>query len=206
MKRIVYPILASVLVSSFYGCKEEEAIDYAWRDKNNAFLDSLATVYKQQEAGTIQVAENDSLYKLIPQYESAYPIYYKKLGVDKGYVGGGEFAKFTQTATVYYKGKLIDGTVFDGTFSGEYPNPELDHTFSFLISGLQASSSGVIYGWTEILQVMRAASGDEAEKDSKKGDFFRVYIPSELAYGEAGSTSIPGYSVLEFDINLIDLY
>ena len=36
------------------------------------------------------------------------------------------------------------------------------------------------------------------------GDYWRVYIPSELAYGESGNSSVPGYSLLIFDLILID--
>ncbi len=203
MNKSIFAIFIFALVAVVSGCKKDEVVDTYWKDKNYAFLDSLATVYSMQKSGAVQVEDGDSLYRLIPLYDANYPIYYKKLGVKEGYVGVGEPAKFTQTATVYYKGKLIDGTVFDSTFSGEFPDKELDRTYSFLVSGTQGSSSGVIYGWTEIAQIMRPA--DKKNPETHKGDFFRVYIPSEMAYGTDGSGSIPGYSVLEFDINMVEV-
>lgn len=202
MKQHIYIILLLSFLAAFSACKKDEVADNSWRDRNYAFMDSLAAVYSSQQVDGAVIAEEDTLFRLIPQYESAYPIYYKKIGRKDGYVGVGDCAKFTQTAVVYYKGWLVDGTVFDSTFSGEYPDPELDSTFSYIVAGNQGGS-GVIYGWTEISQIMRPAlEGD----DTKKGDFFRVYLPCEQAYGVDGSGDIPGYSTLIFDINMIDVY
>jgi FKBP-type peptidyl-prolyl cis-trans isomerase FklB len=47
-----------------------------------------------------------------------------------------------------------------------------------------------IIGWVTALQQM------------KMGDRWEVYIPSDLAYGDYGSTGIPGFSTLVFDISL----
>jgi FKBP-type peptidyl-prolyl cis-trans isomerase FklB len=40
----------------------------------------------------------------------------------------------------------------------------------------------------------------------KKGDHWLVYIPYQLAYGETGSSSIPGYSTLVFEIAIADIW
>lgn len=83
------------------------------------------------------------------------------------------------TVVVDYIGKLIDGTQFDAS-TGRGPA-----TFPV---------GGVIKGWTEILQLM------------SKGAHWKVYIPSELAYGERGAgAQIPGGSTLIFDITLLDV-
>lgn len=75
--------------------------------------------------------------------------------------------------TVDYEGRFIDGTVFDSGTDATFP------------------VSGVIPGFAEALQLMNLNSS------------WRIYIPSELAYGEAG---IPGViepnAVLIFDITL----
>ena len=72
---------------------------------------------------------------------------------------------------------MIDGTEFDNSFKrGE--------AAAFPVMG-------VIKGWIEILQLMR------------KGDNWKVFIPSELAYGAAGAgQSIPPNAVLVFEITL----
>lgn len=201
MRRALYSIFMLVAFAVFISCEKEESkvTVTPWGKKNIEFMDSLEVAYQYQQKHLNEIVEGDTLYKLIPQYDVRYPIYYKKMAVKEGYVGVGESPKFNDYATVYYKGRLIDGTQFDSNFKGEYPDSELDISSTFLVSGLQASSSGIIYGWTEILQVMRPALLSEG----KKGDFFRVYIPYQQAYGVSGSGTIPGYSALVFDINLV---
>ncbi|RNF04863.1 macrophage infectivity potentiator, precursor [Trypanosoma rangeli] len=79
---------------------------------------------------------------------------------------------------VHYTGKLRDGTVFDSS-------RERGRPISF-------RPSGVIKGWAEALQLMR------------EGDRWLLFIPHELGYGEAGAgTSIPPFSPLEFDVELL---
>lgn len=92
--------------------------------------------------------------------------------------GTGESPKATDTVTVNYEGKLIDGTVFDSSYERNEP-------ISFPLNQ-------VIAGWTEGLQLM------------KPGGQYELYIPSDLAYGETGNPSIEPNSVLIFKIELLD--
>jgi len=80
--------------------------------------------------------------------------------------------------TVYYKGSLINGTVFDST----EPGLPAQFTVNQLISG-----------WTEALELMR------------EGDDWEIVIPAELAYGArgAGGGAIPPNQVLVFDMELV---
>ena len=87
---------------------------------------------------------------------------------------------------VEYEGRLLDGTVFDASARHGGPAP-------FPVSG-------VIPGWTEALQLM------------KKGGSYRIWIPSELAYGpeerrdpQTGKIVIPANAPLDFDVTLIDV-
>ena len=84
----------------------------------------------------------------------------------------------TDMVTVHYTGTLIDGTVFDSSVErGEPATFPLD---------------GVIAGWTEGLQLM------------SEGAKYRLFIPSELAYGSNGSgNKIQPNSALIFDVELI---
>ena len=84
--------------------------------------------------------------------------------------------KNSDVATVYYKGTLITGKVFDQT------KPE---------EPIQFPVGGVIPGWTEALKKM------------KTGDTWEVVIPSELGYGADGAgDSIPPNQTLIFTIAL----
>ncbi len=78
---------------------------------------------------------------------------------------------------VHYHGTLIDGTVFDSSVERGEP-------ISF---GLNQ----VIPGWTEGLQLMVV------------GQKNRLFIPSELAYGNRSAGKIPPGSVLIFDVELL---
>jgi len=81
------------------------------------------------------------------------------------------------TVVVHYVGTLIDGTEFDNSVKRGEP--------------IEFPLGGVIKGWTEILQLMTV------------GSKWKVYIPSELGYGERGAgASIPPYSTLIFEIDL----
>ncbi|HSC85376.1 MAG TPA: FKBP-type peptidyl-prolyl cis-trans isomerase [Pseudomonas sp.] len=86
--------------------------------------------------------------------------------------------KATDVVTVHYEGKLTDGTVFDSSVERGSP--------------IDLPVSGVIPGWVEGLQLMHV------------GEKYKLYIPSELAYGaQSPSPTIPANSVLVFDLELI---
>lgn len=94
--------------------------------------------------------------------------------------GTGKIPADTSTVTVNYRGKLIDGTIFDESYSRGEPT-----TFQL---------NQVIRGWTEGLKLM------------KEGGKIELYIPSELAYGDrpAGQLIQPG-SALIFEVELISV-
>jgi FKBP-type peptidyl-prolyl cis-trans isomerase FklB len=98
--------------------------------------------------------------------------------------GSGATPTKSDTVTTHYKGQLINGDIFDGSYRGKAPTPA-DEPISFPVGG-------VIAGWTEALQMM------------KVGDKWRLFIPSELAYGErgAGADIGPGATLI-FEIELI---
>ncbi|MWV14110.1 FKBP-type peptidyl-prolyl cis-trans isomerase [Pseudomonas sp. R-28-1W-6] len=86
--------------------------------------------------------------------------------------------KATDVVTVHYEGKLTDGTVFDSSVERGSP--------------IDLPVSGVIPGWVEGLQLMHV------------GEKYKLYIPSELAYGEQSpSPTIPANSVLVFELELL---
>ena len=91
--------------------------------------------------------------------------------------GKGKTPTANDKVTVHYEGKLLDGKIFDSSYDRKKPE-----TFPV---------TGVIKGWTEGLQLM------------KEGGVYELYIPSDLAYGDAGNNSIPGGSTLIFKVELI---
>ena len=94
--------------------------------------------------------------------------------------GEGDSPTANQSVTVHYRGTLIDGTRFDGTYERGQPA-----TFPI---------GSVIPGWAEALQLM---------KPSAKWELF---IPAELAYGAHGSApAIPPAAALVFEIELLEV-
>ena len=82
--------------------------------------------------------------------------------------------------TTHYEGRLIDDTVFDSSIARGSPA-------SFRLNQ-------VIAGWTEALQLM------------SPGAKWRLFIPSELAYGERGAGQLIGpHATLVFDVELISI-
>ncbi|MBC7968122.1 MAG: FKBP-type peptidyl-prolyl cis-trans isomerase [Fuerstia sp.] len=97
--------------------------------------------------------------------------------------GTGAVPTLESNVLAHYRGTLIDGTKFDSSYEGEEPT-EKDTPYSTPVTR-------VIPGWTEALQLM------------KVGAKYRLFIPSELAYGENGPPGIGPNSVLVFDIELV---
>jgi FKBP-type peptidyl-prolyl cis-trans isomerase len=93
--------------------------------------------------------------------------------------GYGKRPQSTDTVKVYYTGKLINGTIFDGTSPG-------------LPASLRLNS--VIQGWIEALLLMR------------EGDHWQLVIPPNLGYGarSMGDGLIPPNQTLLFDIKLVE--
>ena len=85
----------------------------------------------------------------------------------------------TDRVKVHYHGTLIDGTVFDSSVERGEP----------IVFGLNQ----VIAGWTEGVQLMPV------------GSKFKFYIPQNLGYGERAAGSIPPYSTLIFEVELLDI-
>lgn len=92
----------------------------------------------------------------------------------------GDQPKATDVVSVHYEGKLTDGSVFDSSIERGSP--------------IELPVSGVIPGWVEGLQLMHV------------GEKYKLYIPSELAYGEQSPTpAIPANSVLVFELELLEI-
>ncbi len=92
----------------------------------------------------------------------------------------GPKARGIDTVVVNYRVALFDGEDIENSFKSGQP--------------AVFPVTGVIKGWIEVLQLMR------------KGDHWKVYVPSELAYGAAGNgQAIPPFSTLKFEISLEDI-
>ena len=94
-------------------------------------------------------------------------------------MGKGKKPKATDNVKVHYHGTLINGAVFDSSVDRNEP----------ITFGL----TQVIAGWTEALQLMPV------------GSKFKLYIPQQLGYGSQQAGSIPPYSTLIFEVELLGI-
>jgi FKBP-type peptidyl-prolyl cis-trans isomerase FklB len=94
--------------------------------------------------------------------------------------GTGAKPTLTDKVKVHYHGMLTDGTVFDSSVDRGEP--------------IVLSVNGVIAGWTEALQLMPV------------GSKWKLFIPSDLGYGDRGAgPTIKGGATLIFDVELINI-
>jgi FKBP-type peptidyl-prolyl cis-trans isomerase FklB len=94
--------------------------------------------------------------------------------------GTGAKPTINDNVTTHYHGTLIDGTVFDSSVDRGQPA-------SFPVSG-------VIPGWTEALQMMAV------------GSKYKLFVPSNLAYGDRGAgPQIGPNTTLIFEVELISI-
>ncbi|HUZ60932.1 MAG TPA: FKBP-type peptidyl-prolyl cis-trans isomerase [Hanamia sp.] len=94
--------------------------------------------------------------------------------------GTGPIPTAKDTVSANYVGTLINGKEFDNSYKRGQP--------------ITIPVTGVIRGWTEALQLMPV------------GSKWKLYIPSDLAYGDRGAgNTIPGGSTLIFEIELLKI-
>ncbi len=170
-------------------CSKEEAEAGEWdnwQQRNEVFFASLADSLSANPTQWQRILN----YSLNPSdsYNTDKYVYVKKL--EQG--SGTDSPAYTDSVRIVYQGRLIptinysNGFIFDGTVSG---------TFSLATAATaKMVISSTVDGFATALQHMH------------RGDHWRVYIPSSLGYGDDGnnSGSVPGNSVLVFDLQLVD--
>lgn len=93
--------------------------------------------------------------------------------------GTGKTPTDKDTVKCHYKGTLISGETFDSSYDRGQP--------------AEFPVAGVIPGWTEALKMM------------KEGAKYKLFVPSDLAYGPQGRPGIPPNSVLIFEVELLEI-
>lgn len=137
---------------------------------------------REQEAASAQMAEANAKAGEAFLAENGKRVEVKTLPSGLQYEvikeGDGAMPTADDQVEVHYTGKLIDGTVFDSSVDRGVPA-----TFGV---------TQVIPGWVEALQLMKA------------GSTWRLFIPSQLAYGPRGAGDLIGpNATLIFDVELL---
>ena len=193
MKKSILWVIGLLFSASFAitSCDETEGVVdpyFNWEERNQLYIDSIARVAQANPDEWKMI----HTFKFNPQIGDLNSdvndyIYCRVLEEGTGTIK----PLYTDSVTANYRGKLIplyNGTevVFDQSFQGEL-NSDIAKPVGFAVKG-------VIEGWTTALQHM------------VEGDRWEVYIPYGQAYGTYGSNTIPGYSTLIFDMQLVKVY
>lgn len=145
-------------------------------DANRAIMECINQAQMAKSKGNIEacdkfMAENKNKPGVVTtesglQYEIMQP-------------GTGPKPLATDSVVCHYKGYYLSGEVFDESYARGEPV-----TFSV---------TGVIRGWTEVLQLM------------PKGSKWKVFVPYQLGYGINDYYAIPGGSLLIFELELLEI-
>lgn len=208
--KCIFLLMMTVFVLS--SCSEDDNTTQEfedWQTKNEtAFIDTLSYAKQQIANGSNEwkVLLNWSLQNQTPNVDgngTAFSLTYKNTDYIVVHVlengSGTTSPMYTDSVKVSYRGRFLssksypDGYVFDSTFDGKY-DKETARVMSATIN------SGFVDGFVTALLNMHV------------GDHWMVYIPCQLAYGtsdytaSSSSTTIPGYSMLRFEIVLRSYY
>lgn len=93
--------------------------------------------------------------------------------------GEGKQPQSNSTIKAHYRGSLLNGKEFDSSYKRNQP--------------FTARLTQLIKGWQQVIPLM------------KEGSTYRLWIPSDLAYGDNGTGGIPGGATLQFDVELIQI-
>ena len=184
-------ILLTLTLSVLFGltsCEETtEAGEFDnWKERNTLYIDSIAAEARAN-TGDWKIFLEDGL-DASKEWGNEHYVYC--LVMEEG--TGVEHPLYTDSVLVNYSGRLIPsatypyGYQFDSSYKGEF-NPSFNVPVGMPLSG-------TVSGFSIAVQHM------------VDGDVWKVYIPYQLGYGESTSASIPAYSTLIFDINLVSFY
>ena len=189
--------MAASLTKDFYAAEPDKKVDpaivansilAAINGQNEFTIEEAQTLFSTQ-LNAKKAANNEALYG--PNREAGQKFLADNAKKDGVVVlpsglqykvlteGKGAIPQATQKVKVNYEGRLVDGTVFDSSYKRGQPS-----TFA---------ANQVIKGWTEALTHMPV------------GSKWELYIPYNLAYGEANTGDIKPYSALIFTVELLEI-
>ena len=185
-------ILLLLTMSVLFGLTSCEESDEAgefdnWQQRNTQFIDSIAAVARANayDDWKVFLAQGLDTAKV---WGNEYYVYCRV--VEEG--SGTAHPLYTDNVVINYSGRLIpsatykDGYIFDSSYSGEL-NPAFNVPVTMPLAG-------TVEGFCTAVQQMT------------DGDIWEVYIPYQLGYGATGTSGIPAYSTLIFDINLVSFH
>ncbi|MBR9726456.1 FKBP-type peptidyl-prolyl cis-trans isomerase [Shewanella intestini] len=170
------PAVQAGLADAFLGKESQVSME----DLQVAFTEISRRLQEVQEAQAAEASAEGEAF--LAENAKREEIIVTESGLQYEVLAQGEGEKPTLESTIraHYHGTFINGEVFDSSVTRGQP--------------AEFPVSGVIAGWTEALQLMPV------------GTKVKLYVPQHLAYGERGAgASIPPYSTLVFEVELLDI-
>jgi FKBP-type peptidyl-prolyl cis-trans isomerase FklB len=148
-------------------------------DINDAFQVITARMQEEQESVAKAAAADGEAFLADNAKRADVKVTDTGLQYEVMVEGDGAVPVAGQSVRVHYHGTFTHGGVFDSSVARGEP--------------AEFPVTGVIAGWVEALQMMPV------------GSKWKLYIPHDLAYGARGAGSIPPYSALVFEVELLDI-
>ncbi len=158
----------------------ENDVDFSKQFKvNPEEMNRIFTEYLEKRQAYVAAQNAEEGNKFLEENKKKEGVQVTESGLQYKIIAAGSEVKAgpTDAVHVYYKGSLIDGTVFDQSPAEAEP--------------VKLTLDRVIKGWTEGLQLIG------------EGGKIELYIPSELGYGENGNRAIKPNSTLIFEVELV---
>lgn len=196
IRRALCLVVALVAALSLASCSEEDDTveEYPnWQATNEAYFTHLSDSVSQLiAAGRTDWKRIKSYSKNASDAATDYIIVHVEASASAADTLS---PAYTDSVKVHYRGNLLPSTSyktgglgyqFDASYRGEFDD-STSVPSKFAVNAL-------VDGFATALQYMCV------------GDHWTVYIPHQLAYGTSGSSSIPGYSTLVFDLRLVKFW
>jgi len=203
VKKTFLLLLPAFLLSVFLLASCEEVSEVTaydnWKERNEAVIDSLSSVAGNLIVRTAKEADEVGVGRLFA-LETAESTNYKKeyvycMKISENQTGVRPY--YTDVISAYYCGSDINGRVFDKNFDGyrfiDRNFSATDRQPSEFDSKITSYVKTFVEGWVTALQYMR------------EGERWMIYVPYKSGYGEDGTSTIKGYSVITFDTILEDV-
>lgn len=177
-----------LILTGLAACSDNDGLEDhtydRWKDRNDSAFHAVFT--EAQKA----IEQGDTKWRILRRYESTLPVSESNsivVRIDKA--GEGTVCPlYTDSVRVNYLGTLLTGKAFDHSgFYSDYASvfsPQFCSPVAFCVSGTTS-------GFATALQYMHV------------GDIWHIWTPYQLAYGVDGTDKIPGYSMLQFDLQLL---
>ena len=177
--KIIHSImLLSAMLILVASCDKTETFDDRWKLANEAQFAKIAANPEYTKINS-QSANGFIMYKMLKEGDGASPFFNSKVKVL--YTGWYKNDWSQPDSYTNDKGNLIQNRIVFDTTGDQNPIPRT-YTVGQMIDGFSTA-----------LQHMQV------------GDKWEIWIPWKLGYDEAGNNSIPGYTTLVFEIELVEV-